>query len=138
MVNIYSEKSIGTAVIKEINKEKKWGLICRKGRCGVDIELKNKRWGKRWFIEVKREPNTKNKKSSIYGCVATAIGQLSYRMKHPKSSYYGIAVPNTKMYKQELSKIPIWIKKRLKINIFLVPKHGKITIITPSKKVHIT
>jgi hypothetical protein len=143
MVNIYSEKSIGNAVIKELNRKNKWVRVPSKGRGGVDIELKNKGWGnKHWFIEVKREPTSQkkkfNKKSRIYTHVATGIGQLIYRMKTTQSSYYGLAVPETLMFKKELNKIPLLIKKRLNIIIFLVSKHGKITRITPAKKVRLT
>gem|GEM_PF-7116018 len=64
-----------------------------------------------------------------------AIGQIIYRMHQQRGGYYGIAVPDTSLFRQELSKIPIWIKQSLKLNIFLINARGQIKKITPAKAI---
>lgn len=134
MVNLSSEKSI-SIIVTNYFKRKGWNLKNNTNKHGVDIELMHTKWNKTWFIEVKRKYNNKNKKSTTYNSVATAIGQIIYRMKRPNSSFYGIAVPDIKIYKDELNKITPTVRTKLKLNIFLINHCGQVRKITPSKHI---
>jgi hypothetical protein len=134
MINLRSEKSIETVLIKTF-EEKGWQNKKKQKIHGVDIKLWHPVKRRYWFIETKRAYTTKHKKSQTYVNVATAPAQIIYRMTQKKSGYYGIAVPNNKLFKKELSKIPIWIKKTLNIHLFLINNKEKIENIKPSKKV---
>lgn len=133
MIDITKEKDIERVVIKHF--EKAGWKRQKRGARGVDIRLWHPKFRKYWFIEVKREYTTKNKKSQTYVNTATGIGQIIYRMHQTQAGFYGLAVPNTKMFKDELRKIPLWIKKKLKLNLFLIDRNGKIVKITPSKRI---
>jgi hypothetical protein len=133
-MNLTKEKQIENAIISHL-KRRGWEKIpkLKDEIHGVDIKMFHRRWRKYWFIEVKRKYTTKNKKSQTYVNVATAIGQIIYRMHQKQAGFYGIGVPNLPIFKNELRKIPVWIRKKLKLHIFLVDNNGKVTVIPPSK-----
>lgn len=133
-LNLRSEKNIERVIINDF-KSKGWILQNEKHLHGVDIKLFHPRYRKYWFIEVKRRYTTKNKKSQTYVNIATAIGQVIYRMIQTRSGFFGIAVPNDKLFIKELNKIPLHIKKAIKLHIFLVDSRRNIKRITPSKKI---
>lgn len=132
MVDLTREKSIGNVLIASFQKGG-WKHQKNDKIHGVDIKLWHPTHRRYWFIEVKRKYTSRNKSSKTYVNTATAIGQIIYRMHQRKAGFYGIAAPDIRLFRNELSKIPLWIKKTLKLYIFLVDRNGGIRKITPSQ-----
>ncbi len=130
-VDLTDEEEIEDAVVENL-EEGGWERQKENKKHGVDIRMWHNEWRKYWFIEVKRKYSDR---SNTYKYTAMAIAQVIYRMNQKKAGRYGIAVPNTKLFKNELLKIPLWIKEKLKIYIFLVDENGEITRITPAEEI---
>ena len=134
MIDLTSEKEIEKAIEHYFTKGG-WVRQREEENHGVDLRLWHSKHRKYWFIEVKRTYTTKNKKSQTYVNTATAIGQIIYRMNQKRAGFYGIGVPDTELFAHELGKIPLWIKKSLKLYVFFVDKKGNIRKVTPNQKI---
>ena len=100
---------------------------------GVDIKVKNNKFGRYWLIEVKGDPTEKVKspsgsRSSVFN---SALGQIISRMhtdrkKGYKYGYkYGIAFPIS--YKElALKKLPYDVCDKLNLYLFFVNSKGNV------------
>ena len=99
---------------------------------GVDIKVKHQNYGRYYLVEAKGDPTPQVKSPEGWRSSAmnSALGQIITRMhtkrKHGKYGYnYGIAFPSS-FKKRVLGKIPYYVCKALRLNIFLVSRNGKV------------
>ena len=94
---------------------------------GVDIKAYNYA-GERYYIECKGE--TKGENSCLDFC--TGLGQLFLRMnkKIEPRVHYGFGLPRTRHFERQYEKflkLPLKLRKSLKIRFLFVDEKGKIT-----------
>lgn len=94
--------------------------------------------GQQWFIEVKGEPGDRdsaNRSANRRLNFLTAVGQVIVRLnsKPNAATNIGIAVPDTREWRQLMCSIPVWFKKTARVHIIFVGRDCNITVITPAQ-----
>jgi hypothetical protein len=103
---------------------------------GVDIKVRNKKYGRYWLIEVKGDPSAKVKSpaGSRSSSFNSAVGQILTRMHNNRAIKYigcehgykyGIAF-STYFREMIIRKLPHWVMRRLCLHVFFVDKKGKV------------
>lgn len=89
---------------------------------GVDIRLRNVRYGRWFIIEVKGDPaKAKAPDSSRTAAFWVAIGQIVTRMNPKNGYYYGIAFPVS--YRKKIKNLPWQFCLHNRLYVFLVDGH---------------
>ena len=133
---ILSETFIQNAIVEYLN-QKGWSKSLNKANLweqGVDIKVRNNKYGRYWLIEVKGDPSEKVKSpaGSRSSSFNSAIGQIITRMhNHRTSKYigcehgykYGVAF-STYFRDMIIRKLPFWVMRRLCLYVFFVEEEG--------------
>ncbi len=88
--------------------------------------------GLQWFIEAKGED------ANTRVAFLTAIGQIVSRVlteEVNQAKSHGIAVPDTKKWRNQVKRIPKWLKKKIRLYILLVGEDCRVRVITPAKDI---
>lgn len=132
-----TEPFVQSQIIEHL-KLKGWGKnLVEKGlnEHGVDIKVKNDKFGRYWLIETKGDPSesVKSPYGSRISSFHSAIGQILTRMHtEGKSNYkyrykYGIGLPIT--YKEmALRKMPHDVCNKLNLYFFFVDHKGEVQV----------
>lgn len=76
--------------------------------------------GRTFVIEVEGDAS-RQREQAMY----SALGQIVLSMRNPSPQIsYGIAVPDSGQWVNQLKKIPLHVREKLSLNLFLVSKTG--------------
>jgi hypothetical protein len=97
---------------------------------GVDIKCYSPKKGRYYFVEVKPDPNPPKKTSigamreNYFIC---GLGELLLRMTQ-EHGRYALGLPDNKIFRTKIQKIPRRVKKLLKLDFFLVDEDGNVEV----------
>jgi hypothetical protein len=87
--------------------------------------------GLRHFIEVEGD-SRKQPEQAMYSC----LGQVVVAMKSwGPSDRYGIAVPDSPGWLRQLAKIPVEVRQRLSLDLYMARADGAVVQIRPAEEV---
>lgn len=93
----------------------------------TDLACQNHETGETWIIEAKGE-------TSATGLdFRTGLGQLLQSMQD-KSFRYGIAVPKTEKFKNQVARLSDWVRYNLCLHIIYVDENGTVEILDPANE----
>ena len=83
------------------------------------VDLVATKGTKTFLVEVEGD-SKKPKAQALY----SALGQIELMMKGDMKIRYGLAVPDTRPWKDQMKKIPRFVRDRLPLILWLVDKNG--------------
>lgn len=122
-----TETFVKHAVIKWLSRNG-WGTNLEYGELherGVDIRVRNNKYGRYFLIEAKGEGKNHSGREVAF---VYSLGQIITRMKDGGSTrnYYGLALP-ARSAQIALRRIPWQVAKKLLLYVFSVTADGKVS-----------
>jgi hypothetical protein len=105
---------------------KGWGTNFESGELrdhGVDISVRNNKYGRFYLIETKGESKAKTTNENSF---VVSLGQIITRMKGVEAGYYyGLGLPES-IARIAVRRVPWQVAKKLQLRILSVDKKGRV------------
>ena len=91
---------------------------------GVDLKGYHPKLCRYYFVEVKPEPQGESRHAMKENYFLDNLAKILLRMCQ-KNGQYALGFPIT--YKDKVKKLPLEIRKKLRVDVFFVSKQGRVT-----------